>query len=295
MRHYLAKICLLLALSHFSITEWVEISKSQSKPIGDDGSHRTVNVKQLTVESPPKEGFTTPSPMWIEYQRERFGLTKSNSNGNGNSNSNPLVVSDAGGLKNSAQIVVPINSQVIHARTKLVVHSTDTPVNVDVDVLVTPKVETTSRRHSSNVESAESVSNTATQQTAESEHESLVPSLKGFIKFMLKMQRKWVKKSTLSIEKKIKLLKEISNNLMKVIEEQFSVLWQPTEWKRRKRRGLLDESNLDFPPEAALMSINFLTFAVFLIKLVLQVVQIVKSKHYNFSGFNINTEVVRNP
>lgn len=52
-------------------------------------------------------------------------------------------------------------------------------------------------------------------------------------------------------------------------EEQFSVLWQPTERHRRKRRGLLDESNLDFPPEAALMSINFLTFAVFLIKLVL--------------------------
>ncbi|KAH8359958.1 hypothetical protein KR093_009781, partial [Drosophila rubida] len=205
-------------------------------------------VKQFTVETPPKgvgnqrEGFTTPSPVWIEYQRERFGLTKSNSQGSSNSNSNPLV---------------------------LVVQSTDTPVNVDVDVLVTPKVETTSRRHSSHVESGETGSNTVTEQTAESENESLVPSFKGFLKFLKKMQRKWIKKSTLSIEKKIKLLQQLSNNLMKVIEDQFSVLWQPTEWKRRKRRGILDESNLDFPPEAALMSINFLTFAVFLIKLVL--------------------------
>ncbi|KAH8311320.1 hypothetical protein KR044_005666, partial [Drosophila immigrans] len=191
-------------------------------------------VKQLTVERPPKrignqqEDFTTPSSVWLDYQRERFGLTKSNSQGNSNSN-----------------------------------------MSVDVDVVVTPKVETTSRRHSSHVESVETVSNTATEQTAESDKESLVPSMKGFLKFLLKMQKKWIKKSTLSIEKKIKLLKEISNNLMKVIENQFSVLWQPTEWKRRKRRGLLDESNLDFPPEAALMSINFLTFAVFLIKLVL--------------------------
>jgi len=52
-------------------------------------------------------------------------------------------------------------------------------------------------------------------------------------------------------------------------EQQFAVLWQPPERKRRRRRGLLDDSNIDFPPEAAIMSINFLTFAVFLIKLVM--------------------------
>lgn len=293
MRHYLAKICLLLTLSHFSITEWVEISKSQSQPITEDVAHKSANIKHLTVETPPKgehreEGFTTPSSVWIEYQRERFGLS--------NSNSNPLVVSDAGGLKNSAQIVVPINSQIIHARTKLVVKSTQMP-DVNVDVVVTPKVETTSRRHSSNVESVdddEPVEGTTTEQNVENDDESLIPSMQGFLKFLKTMQKTWIKKSKLSIENKIKLLKALSENLMKVIEQQFSVLWQP-ESQRRKRRGLLDDSNLEFPPEAALMSINFLTFAVFLIKLVLQVVQIVKSKHYNFAGFNINAEVVRNP
>ncbi|KAM8705059.1 hypothetical protein ACLKA7_009510 [Drosophila subpalustris] len=287
MRHFLAKLCLLLTLSHLSITEWVEISKSQTQPIAEDVYHK----RHPTVESPPKgedreEGFTTPSSVWIEYQRERFGLS--------NSNSNPLVVSGAAGLKNSAQVVVPINSQVIHARTKLVVKSTAMPA-VNVDVVVTPKVETTSRRHSSNIESVESVADTATEQNMENGDDSLMPSMQGFLKFLKTMQKTWIKKSALSIENKIKLLKQLSDNLMKVIEQQFSVLWQPTERHRRKRRGLFDDSSLDFPPEAALMSINFLTFAVFLIKLVLQVVQIVKSKHYNFSGFNINAEVIRNP
>ncbi|KAH8418041.1 hypothetical protein KR222_010925, partial [Zaprionus bogoriensis] len=173
------------------------------------------------------ESFSTPSPVWVEYQRERFGLGHSHSHSN--SNSNPLV---------------------------LTVRSTHVPpVDVDVDVLVTPKVETTSRRHS--------------EQAAEDEDESLVPSMQGFLKFLKQMQGTWIKKSALSIENKIKLLKNLRDNLMKVIEEQFSVLWQPTERHRRRRRGLLEESNLDFPPEAALMSINFLTFAVFLIKLVL--------------------------
>ncbi|XP_034489249.1 uncharacterized protein LOC117792995 [Drosophila innubila] len=261
MRHYVAKLCLLLTLSHFSITEWVEISKSQSQPIAEDVSYR----RQLTVETPPKEknreeDFTTPSNVWIEYQRERFGLSNSNS---------------------------------------IVVHSTEMPpVNVDVAVVVTPKVETTSRRHSSHIDVAddvESVADTATEQNAGNDDTSLMPSVQGFLKFLKTMQKTWIKKSALSIENKIKLLKSLSDNLMKVIEQQFSVLWQPTERHRRKRRGLLDDSSLDFPPEAALMTINFLTFAVFLIKLVLQVVKIVKSKHYNFSGFNINAEVVRSP
>lgn len=290
MRNFVAKLCLLLTLAHFSITDWVEIAKSDSKPIANDAS-RSKESKHTEAR------FSTPSSVWIEYQRERFGLSHSSSNSSSsNSNSNPLVVSDVGGLKNSAQIVVPINSQVIHARTKLMVRSTQMPpVNVDVNVLVAPNVETTSRRHSSHVENADD-GETVTEPTAEDgEDESLVPSMQGFLKFLKKMQISWIKKSALSIENKIKLLKNIRDNLMKVIgayclefylllffiyvfsflflyktEEQFSVLWQPTErHRRRKRRGLLDESSLDFPPEAALMSINFLTFAVFLIKLVL--------------------------
>lgn len=65
-------------------------------------------------------------------------------------------------------------------------------------------------------------------------------------------------------------------------EQQFTTLWSNDDENDdfegrededgrhvRRKRGILDESSIDFPPEAALMSINFLTFAVFLIKLVL--------------------------
>lgn len=208
----MAKLCLLLTLAHFSITDWVEIAKSDSKPIANDASR--------SKESKHTEGgFSTPSPVWIEYQRERFGLShSSSSSSNTNSNSNPLVVSDFGGLKNSAQIVVPINSQVIHARTKLIVRSTQMPpVDVDVNVLVAPNVETTSRRHSSHVENADD-GETVTEPTAEEgEDESLVPSMQGFLKFLKTMQISWIKKSALSIENKIKLLKNLRDNLMKVI------------------------------------------------------------------------------
>lgn len=70
--------------------------------------------------------------------------------------------------------------------------------------------------------------------------------------------------------------------------KQFMILWQddddeddehgieareiqPNERNShlRSKRGILDESSINFPPEAALISINFLTFSVFLIKLVL--------------------------
>ncbi|EDW59368.2 uncharacterized protein Dvir_GJ10843 [Drosophila virilis] len=261
MQQLVAKLCLLLALSHFSLTEWVEISHSHSQPI-----EASKQVKQLPVEgNVSPEGFTTPSAVWIEYQRERFGLS--------NSQSNPLI---------------------------LVVRNSSSMPPVEVDLVVTPKVETTSRRHSSHVESAEDadgIVETATEpsDTDVDDDELQLPSMQGFIKFLKKMQVGWIKKSALNFESKIKLLKQLRDTFMKVIEQQFSVLWQPTERHRRRRRSLLDESNLDFPPEAALMSINFLTFAVFLIKLVLQVVKIVKSKHYNFSGFNINAELVRNP
>nr|XP_016943911.1 uncharacterized protein LOC108020295 [Drosophila suzukii] len=200
--------------------------------------------------------FTTPSAAWLEYQRERFGIN------------NPLMIS-----------------------------STKAPT-VGV-VVVTPKVETTSRKHSSNPpenagqESEEDEE--TTEQPAEEEELELAPSIQGFFNFLKTMKNTWIKKSGLTFGKKIKLLQNLRDNLMRLIEQQFAVLWQPPERKRRRRRGLLDDSNIDFPPEAAIMSINFLTFAVFLIKLVMQVVKIVKSKHYTLSGFTFVPEAVRRP
>ncbi|BFF90614.1 uncharacterized protein DMAD_09108 [Drosophila madeirensis] len=215
-----------------------------------------------TATSKEADDFTTPSPAWIEYQRIRFSL------GPGDPN-----------ILTSAQIMGS---------------STQSPIQA-----VTPKVETTSRRHSSH-STENNLEEETTEPSAESgegENESgdiELPSMHGFLKFLKSMQNSWIKKSALSIEKKIKLLQNLRDNLMRMIEQHFAVLWQPTDRKRRRRRGLMDEAAIDFPPETAILSINFLTFAVFLIKLVMQVVKIVKSKHYTLSGFSFNRQVLKN-
>ncbi|XP_030369317.1 uncharacterized protein LOC115620283 [Scaptodrosophila lebanonensis] len=260
---YLANMSMLLALTGLGISEWVEIAKS--RPKDSPSTYSRTQVQRFAEEISKMDDNTTPSPVWIEYQRERFGMASSN----------PLLE-----VKSSAP--------------------------PKVEVVVTPRVETTSRRHSAqseDYEEAEAIVETeetealpaSVEQDSDLEAEIQLPTMQGFLKFLKSMQNSWIKKSALSIEKKIKLLKQLRDNLLKAIEDQFSVLWQPTDRKHRRRRGLLDESNLDFPPEAAIMTINCLTFAVFLIKLVLQVVHIIKSKHYNFSGFNVNSEMVRTP
>ncbi|KAH8367427.1 hypothetical protein KR200_003247, partial [Drosophila serrata] len=177
------------------------------------------------------DDFSMPSAAWLEYQRERFGV-----------NNPPIMMS-----------------------------STKAPPNLNVEV-VTPKVETTSRRHSSNAPenvSGESSEEETTEQPSEDGDGIELPSMQGFLKFLKTLQKTWINKSALNFGKKIKLLQNLRDNLMRLIEQQFAALWQPPERKRRRRRGLLDDSDIDFPPEAAIMTINFLTFAVFLIKLVM--------------------------
>ncbi|EDW24789.1 GL23203 [Drosophila persimilis] len=192
-----------------------------------------------TAASQDSDGFTTPSPAWIEYQRIRFSQGPNDPN-------------------------ILTSSQILGSSTKAPVHTV---------VVVTPNVETTSRRHSSHsTESHEEEDSTeppVDNGEGENGGEIEMPSMHGFLKFLKTMQNSWIKKSALSIEKKIKLLQNLRDNLMRMIEQHFAVLWQPPERKRRRRRGLMDEAAIDFPPEAAIMSINFLTFAVFLIKLVM--------------------------
>ncbi|KAH8383059.1 hypothetical protein KR009_006609 [Drosophila setifemur] len=189
-------------------------------------------ISALSRISHQRDDFSTPSAAWLAYQQERFGVIPGNS-----------IL-----LTPSSTKAPAINSN-----------------------MVTPKVETTSRKHSSNApenESAEAGEEEVTEQSPE-EDGLEIPSMQGFLKFLKSMQNSWIKKSALTFEKKFKLLQNLRDNLMKLIEQHFAILWQPPERKRRRRRGLLDESDIDFPPEAAILSINFLTFAVFLIKLVM--------------------------
>ncbi len=79
------------------------------------------------------------------------------------------------------------------------------------------------------------------------------------------------------------MLTEFRDSLMTAINGQIKKLWkmQPSdESRKRVKRTFAEKSGvMDFPSsEGALLSICFLTFAVFLIKLVLQVIRTVKMK-----------------
>lgn len=125
------------------------------------------------------DDFSTPSVAWLEYQRERFGMS-----------SNPFLFG-----------------------------STKAPTVPNVEV-VTPKVETTSRKHSSSsTENAnpESEEDEESTEPPNEDEEVGVPSVQGFFKFLKDMQKTWIKKSTLTFGKKIKLLQNLRDNLIKLI------------------------------------------------------------------------------
>ncbi|KAM7359446.1 uncharacterized protein ACRADG_012712 [Cochliomyia hominivorax] len=240
----------------------------------------------------------TPSPEWIKYQQERFqNLDKLTTTFYRNQTTNQRTLKPAD--------VTKINS----------------------------KMETTSRQdHAENKEHEEEQKEQQIECNKDKKQDCKkdqltstnaveFPSIKGFIQFIKSFKENWMKNSLFRIDDKIKMLQQLKNTLLKVIEQQFMILWQddededdvdhPNESRNkrnsrkladqkqrthiRNKRGILDESSINFPPDAALMSINFLTFAVFLIKLVLQVVNIIKTKHYQFSTMSMmDTGAMRN-
>lgn len=109
-------------------------------------------------------------------------------------------------------------------------------------------------------------------------------SFPNFIRFLKKIQESFAIRTAKTIGDKIKMLVHFRDQLMLTINKQIRRLWkgQPqakvsknsSNIKRTKRTLGLDHSHgsgaMDFPSaEGALLSICFLTFAVFLIKLVL--------------------------
>lgn len=105
-------------------------------------------------------------------------------------------------------------------------------------------------------------------------------SFPSFIKFIKRIQESFAIRTAKTIGEKIKMLVHFRDQLMLTINKQISRLWKGQSQakksfqKRTKRTLGMDIGHssgaMDFPSaEGALLSICFLTFAVFLIKLVL--------------------------
>uniref|UniRef100_A0A182IMI4 Uncharacterized protein n=1 Tax=Anopheles atroparvus TaxID=41427 RepID=A0A182IMI4_ANOAO len=125
-----------------------------------------------------------------------------------------------------------------------------------------------------------------------------VPSgLGGFVDFLRRMQANFVLRTAHTIGDKIRTLAGLRDQLLSSIERRIAALWvAPGRQRRRVKRGWLEPhagaDAMDFPSaEGALLTISFLTFAVFLIKLVLQVINTIKAKHYTYSTFAAATPV----
>lgn len=99
----------------------------------------------------------------------------------------------------------------------------------------------------------------------------------GFVKFLKSIQENFATKTARNINDKVRILRRFRDNLMLSIEERIRNLWKTKPKRRRVTRTLgggsgagQDSNSIDFPSaEGALLSISFLTFSVFLIKLVL--------------------------
>lgn len=96
----------------------------------------------------------------------------------------------------------------------------------------------------------------------------------GFVKFLKSIQENFATKTARNINDKVRILRRFRDNLMLNIEERIRNLWKTKPKRRRVKRTLggggHDSNSMDFPSaEGALLSISFLTFSVFLIKLVL--------------------------
>ncbi|XP_058127682.1 uncharacterized protein LOC131291152 [Anopheles ziemanni] len=121
----------------------------------------------------------------------------------------------------------------------------------------------------------------------------------GFVEMLRRMQANFVLRTAHTIGDKIRTLAGLRDQLLSSIEKRIAALWAAPagHGRRRVKRGWMDPHGgdphaMDFPSaEGALLTISFLTFAVFLIKLVLQVINTIKAKHYTYSTFTAATPV----
>ncbi|XP_071053762.1 uncharacterized protein [Onthophagus taurus] len=84
-----------------------------------------------------------------------------------------------------------------------------------------------------------------------------------------------------SFKSKLNILLDLKNNLLYNIKNKINRLWPiKPEGRQAKHLEKEDDYHMDFPSnEGALMTIGFLTFAVFLIKLVLKLITTLRDKN----------------
>ncbi|XP_052744205.1 uncharacterized protein LOC112050547 [Bicyclus anynana] len=107
-------------------------------------------------------------------------------------------------------------------------------------------------------------------------------TMKGMWK-LLKLVTDTIYKNThRSFKGKIKYLENLKTTILKSIEEQIDRAWPDDHvdvQNSRRSRAAQARGHVEFPSsESTLMTISFLTFAVFVIKLVLQVIHTYKNK-----------------
>ncbi|CAH0728687.1 unnamed protein product, partial [Brenthis ino] len=99
----------------------------------------------------------------------------------------------------------------------------------------------------------------------------------GMLKLMKVVSDTIYKNTHRSFKSKVKYLEGLKSTILTTIEGHVDTLWPDDKDHTRHTREA--RGHLEFPSsESALMSISFLTFAVFLIKLVLQVIHTYKDK-----------------
>jgi hypothetical protein len=102
----------------------------------------------------------------------------------------------------------------------------------------------------------------------EGENKTEETNYSGFLHLLHSIQQTLTLNAKKSLKNKISLLTNLRDTLLANIDDRMGSLWQRSEDVSEARGH--DDHEMEFPSnEGALMTIGFLTFAVFLIKLVL--------------------------
>ncbi|KAL0819329.1 hypothetical protein ABMA28_007461 [Loxostege sticticalis] len=161
--------------------------------------------------------------------------------------------------------------------SKLTNHEFVTKINKPVD-----KMEATVSDDNEDIGNSSDPERQNSEQEENVEASNKVNSLENLMTFM-KVVADTIRKNTRrSVNSKTRYLTNLKNSILANIAERIDAAWPDDEPKLPRTRRAAQATargHLEIPSsESALMTISFLTFAVFLIKLVLQVIQTYKNK-----------------